>query len=553
MISRQRLKKTPSVARLLLAAAMLLQLLCFPVHTAHAAETDETEILGGETTISSVAITWGNMAFEYTDSGDGTGSWGPIDADGDLITVTNLSTTATMRATIRYNPATNTPGILNITANLVKIRANPNSQTDTLYPLHNLAAKAAKLDVSPDSMNLNSDEYSTISARLELTGAPTEALNYTPLGTITIAISKPLTEISTWGHKHADETDPLAAVHIYWVIMVEGCANSRIPGSTLTNELLPPADSLMGTHIYSSTDIADGITVGASQQDANGQTLAWYQWTVYDDPDDPTDGNALHWDFKTNTNKPSWSYTFPTTVPGTSIPLGNKGWTYYIDFTTTTARKSETEGIIGYMNRATITEVNPENPSTTISDYIEGWVSIEHSEAHGNIVPFGTINNGYYEWDIKAIIPGLEVIGKDSANNPIYGEAKYLWYIMDYLQVYDGYTHKGYIENDLGVKTLTNVTVSYLKTEGQITTEVKDKKVPHISEATASDFCAWNNHWASEVTVNGTKIAYGKHVDILCRCYCTASTCPFWTQDGCSTIYHDDPTFFLIRSIYESP
>ena len=53
MIFQKYRRRGSSFTRLFLTAAMLLQMLCVPVPTAQAAETDEPEIPGGETTLHS--------------------------------------------------------------------------------------------------------------------------------------------------------------------------------------------------------------------------------------------------------------------------------------------------------------------------------------------------------------------------------------------------------------------------------------------------------------------------------------------------------------------
>ena len=532
-------------AIVLLSAAILLQSLYFPVYTAHAVgetrDSAEENVAPGTTAINSVEITWGSMLFQYTDNGDGTGTWAPLAVGGDLITVTNLSGTDTLRATISYLPDSNTSGIQNVQANLVNIQAElPDSSAVTLYPHHNLAAQAVKLDMSPDTQTLPSNGYHTISARLELTGAPTESLVNASLGTITITISKPETEIYTWEHTHeAAENNP---DKLYWVVQIIGCGNSSIPGSTVKAEILPrdpSPGSIMIDHLYAKDDKDAGITVMAGYEDPTGQTSGiWRQWTVTNESDGLTWVEAVTDQEGIVTSYGYWSYTMPEIIPGTDIPLGNRNWTYYINYSSTMVGTTQ-QGILGAMNLASITEKNG-----SVYHEVKGWIEVEHNEVHGNIVPFFRSfvldNNKYYvKWDIAAIIPGLEVIGKDASNNPIYGKATYDWYIMDYLNVYDGYTRYGYIENDLGVPEKTTVTAKYLKDGKETSKDVPSLDAIISMDETTRDkyFCAWDVHWEAEYPENssGSTVKYGKHIDILCRCYCTESTCHFWTTSGCGT------------------
>ena len=501
------------------------------------------------TSINSVEITWGNMIFVYIPVGE-SGSWHPYNEDSDLITVTNCNKDNTMRATISYTPNEKASGIQDVTANLVDIRANPGVLDAVLSSHHNLAAQAVELDVSPlpESLDPESIEYHIISARLQLTGAPLNSLNYTPIGTITITISKPETEIYTWEHTHSDADNR----ELHWVVQIIGCGNSQIPGSTVKAAILPrdPAPgSIMVDHQYSYTDMLAGITVSAAYHDPSRPSSdQWVQWTVPQGSLEWSEDKVKMEDGKV-VDVPYWTYTMPAIVPGTDnkdyyaepIELGSRNWTYYINYSSTAILTDDQQGVLGAMNRVSITE------NGGAYHEIEGWYRVEHTEAHGNIVPFksfvydATSGEYYVKWDIAAIIPGLKKIKEgdpDQNIEPVYEKANYDWYIMDYLNVYDGYTKVGSIENGLGDKELTTVTAKYLKQGVEMT-----KEVPHIDDLFAKSsserdkyFCAWDYHWGA---TDGA-ITYGKHIDILCRCYCTESTCHLWGTSGCSSIAVSD-------------
>ena len=173
-------KKGSSFLRWILAAAMLMQTLCFPVHTAHATETDGAA--EENVTLNQVMITWGDMAFMYGAS-SGDAEWTPLSENSNRITVTNLNADAAMRAAFKYTPA---PGNTNVVANLT---INMPEGEEPRYPVQNLAMNTAKVDASPLNANSSENEKNTFTAYLQLTGAPTASPSpaegtVVPLGTL---------------------------------------------------------------------------------------------------------------------------------------------------------------------------------------------------------------------------------------------------------------------------------------------------------------------------------------------------------------------------------
>ena len=449
-------------------------------------------------TINSVEITWGSMMFEYIVNGE-TGSWQPVGANSNLLTIRNTDNTGTKYVHIALSY---TPIVTEVSASIDLHITEDGVDLSEVVPL----SQPVEGDLPPPAPEYGWDGQITGYLLLE-SDKPTESLNNVTLGTITITISVPKTELTTWSHQHGpDENDNL---RIHWAIRADGSVNSNIPGNTLTCALLEASGAGMADHIYAAADIADGLTIGASQLDPEtGVELGWHSWTVSTDPESPDYDPNLKW---TSTE---WSYTIPQSIGNTT--LGNDGWVYFINFTTSAISKG-VEGTFGHMTEVTLD-----------GQRVEGWVGVEHGEAHGNVVVFGNLeDDGMFHWDVKAIIPGLQ----EGA------EADYFWYIMDYLEVFSGYDRVAYVENGLGQNyagkdpidetNLTMVTAAYIGADGQETVVT----VPHISQATENDLFSWNDHW-SGTTDSG--IAYSQHVDLLCRCNCTADTCPFWTDGKCA-------------------
>ena len=312
-------------------------------------------------------------------------------------------------------------------------------------------------------------------------------------GKITVTVEKPPpqthpTYMNKWGNQGgvpgAGGTDP---TKIYWELEIIGNKDSQIPGSILTDRIIDGEWSK--THKFTESDIAGGLTFGVA--DPYG---GWHAWTV------PGDDPHLIWTEK------GWSYKMPTTAICQwcgEIELGNEGWYYYIDYSSTPDRAG-TAGTFGYENDATIDGA-----------YGYAWVNFTHGETTGEIVKNGAFvsdaGGGSFRWEFRAIIPGRADGQK----------ADYHWYIMDNMGLLDGDNqYAGRTENDAH---LAAVYATYQGTTVQI---------PRIQDATANDMLAYDNAWTA--TENG--INYGREFNLLHRCQCTPDTC-FW-GNGCDAYWY---------------
>ena len=319
-------------------------------------------------------------------------------------------------------------------------------------------------------------------------------------GKITVTLEKPPpqsnpTYVNKWGNQGgvagSNGTDPNK---IYWGIKIIGNKDSQIPGSILTDHIIDGQWSK--THRFTESDIAAGLSFGASSPDGN-----WHSWQVT--ADDP----HLIW------TETGWTYKMPKTATCEwcgEIELGNEGWYYYINYSST-PNPENTAGTFGYENDATIDGA-----------YGYSWVNFTHSEAYGEIVKNGYFTSdadgGGFLWEFKATVPG-RAEGK---------RADYHWYIMDNMKLLDGSGQAvGLIENDAHLATV-------MATYNGTTFEV-----PRVQDATANDMFAWDNGWSA--TENG--INHGREFNLLTRCTCTQDTC-HW-ENGCGEYWYqkDDGTY----------
>ena len=305
-------------------------------------------------------------------------------------------------------------------------------------------------------------------------------------GLISVKVEKPPqqnfpTALNKWGSQDANDPGK-----IRWQIEITGRADSTIPGNILSDQVYWGEWSK--THRYTQSDIDAGLHFGA--QDPNG---GWHNWTV--SADDP----RLIWD------EMGWSYKMPQSVVCDycgEIELGNEGWIYYVDYTST-PDPLNSSGTFGYENIARI-------------DGQErwGWANFTHGEIDAEIIKNGTFvsdgASGYFLWEIQAIIPG----------RPENKRAEYSWFFMDEMKLLDDNdTPIGHVHNDVNLST---VTATY---NGSII------EVPRIQDATEEDMFAWDNTWTSE---DG---AHTRTINILSRCQCTQNTCrwgtcgEYWYQD----------------------
>ena len=344
-----------------------------------------------------------------------------------------------------------------------------------------------------------------INSRTDITISMTMGMNFPeqdePLdfdGKITVTVEKPPpvsnpTFVNKWGNQGgvpgSNGADPNK---IYWGVEIIGNKDSQIPGNILTDSII--LGEWSESHRFTESDMADGLTIGVSE---NGN---WHSWVVT--ADDP----HLVW------SETGWSYKMPTVATCQwcgALELGNEGWYYYINYTSTPDR-TNTAGTFGYENQATIDGA-----------YGYAWVNFTHGEVTGEIIKNGSFISdaagGAFLWEFQATIPG-RAEGQ---------RAEYHWYIMDYMNLLN---HDNIIvdrvEND------AHLAMVFATYNGQTI------PIPRIQDATDEDLFAWDNAWTA--TENG--INYGREFNILCRCQCTPDTC-HW-GGGCGDYWYiqDDGT-----------
>lgn len=298
------------------------------------------------------------------------------------------------------------------------------------------------------------------------------------------------TQLNKWGMQGVEgnnaKGDP---TKIYWTVEVKGRQDSQIPGSVITDQLT------LGEHSYSASDMEAGIHFGASETNPEtGQELGWHEWVVTPDNSD------IIWD------ESGWSYTIPEKIVCIycgEVTLGNNGWTYYIDYTTTPDPAKRT---YDHMNHVTLD-----------GQEADGWSGFEHGDVVANIVKDGSFhgdaNGGKFLWEVQATIPGMKAGEK----------SEYYWYFMDYMDIRDNAENVlGYITNDADHSTVTATNLG---------TTVN---VPQVQNASETDQFAWINPWSPD---HNDGIYYGREIDLLCRCKCNAENCHYWNGTKCESIY----------------
>ena len=337
----------------------------------------------------------------------------------------------------------------------------------------------------------------TISATLGLRFPEQE----TPIdfdGKITVLVQKPPqqtypTQVNKWGHQGGADgsagTDPNK---IFWGMEIIGNKDSQIVGNIITDRVI--FGEWSKTHRYTESDIAGGLTFGAS---GNG---GWHAWHV------PGDDPHLIW------TETGWTYKMPQTAVCQwcgEIELGNEGWIYYINYSST-PDYAGSAGTFGYENDVTIDGA-----------YGYSWVNFAHGEVTGNVDKHGSFvsdaGGGAFLWEFQATIPGR----RDGQ------KAIYHWYFMDYMTLLNSNGEfAGYVENDAHLATV-------LMTQNGNTIEI-----PRIQDATDEDLYAWDNAW----TASDNGINHGREINILCRCQCTDETCYWETACGEYWFKQDDGT-----------
>lgn len=296
------------------------------------------------------------------------------------------------------------------------------------------------------------------------------------------------TTLEKWGQQgnEADTQGKTDPSKIYWTVKIDGNQDSQIPGSTITDQTVQ-AD-WYGTHRYTESDMAAGIKIGVSDP-----YDGWHEWTVK--PGDP----GLEW------TEEGWSYQIPETVTCQycgQLSLGNEGWLYYVNYTSTPDIVSNS-GSLTYANYAAVDNQN-----------VYGYVQFQHGTALGEIQKTGSFQSdaegGFFLWEITALIPGIEE-----------GNIANFWHITDNMNLYTA--------NGEWISFVTNDADKSFVTATQNGTTIP---VPHVFDATAADPFAWYIFWSAD----GNGISYGRTIDLLCRCGCTKETCPWWNDvTGCGS------------------
>ena len=308
-------------------------------------------------------------------------------------------------------------------------------------------------------------------------------------GFITVKVEPPVqqtspTVLSKWGVPDG------GAGKIKWSVRIDGHADSQIPGSILTDQ--PALSDWSRPHSYTQSDMDAGLSFGVS--DPQG---GWHHWIV--SADDP----HLIWDAT------GWSYKIPKTVTCDycgELELGNDGWIYIVDYTSTPTRLN-TPGTFDYENKVTVD-----------GQTAWGWSNFTHGKIEAEITKHGSFVSdaagGSFRWEFQATIPG----------RPEGQRAEYSWFIMDEMRLLnESGTAIGRVQNDSHLSTVTAI---YNGTVIQ---------VPRIQDATDQDLFAWDNAWTA--TENG--ISYNRTINLLSRCRCTAETC-HWTGCGDYWFQNDD-------------
>ena len=311
-------------------------------------------------------------------------------------------------------------------------------------------------------------------------------------GFITVKVEPPVqqtypTQLSKWGVPDEE------AGKLKWSVRIDGHADSQIPGSILTDQ--PALSDWSRPHSYTQSDMDAGLSFGVS--DPQG---GWHHWTV--SADDP----HLIWDAT------GWSYKIPKTVTCDycgELALGNDGWSYIVDYTSTPTRLN-TPGTFDYENKVSVD-----------GQTAWGWSNFTHGKIEAEIAKHGSFvsdaTGGSFLWEIQATIPG----------RPEGQRAEYSWFIMDEMRLLNEEgTAIGRVQND---SHLSKVTTIY---NGMMI------QVPRIQDATDQDIFAWDNAWSA--TENG--ISYNRTINLLSRCRCTAETC-HWTGCGDYWFQKDDGTW----------
>ena len=370
-------------------------------------------------------------------------------------------------------------------------------------------------------------------------------------GKIKVTVNKKQEEVLTtkltkWGSQGVfivDPNDPNNQTNkhdpnkIYWTVRIDGNRDSNIPGSDLTDQIQQINPNV--SHNYTASDMAAGIKFGASVKNENGVESTWHTWTVF--PGDPN----LTWD------KNGWTYTIPETqecsICHNVYTLGNEGWTYYIEYTST-PNQSDIAGNMTYNNRVELD-----------NQVAEGVAKFAQGEVKVNVYKEGTLisdaSGAKYFWEIQATIPGRKDPTKVDTN----------WLLNDELMIGKrnidaGYDWVAWLENNLQSATIT---ANYYGTT---------INVPNVADATENDPYAWRYAWGNKPEEAGG-VTYSNNIYLLCRCQCPENThvdgkwhwaegygkdgtmyCNYWTEieDTTFTVTYTTDDFATIESYAEN-
>lgn len=311
-------------------------------------------------------------------------------------------------------------------------------------------------------------------------------------GKIKVTVNKELEEIFTtkltkWGSQGIMIVDPENPTNktdpskIYWTIRIDGNQDSNIPGSILTDKVQQTNANY--AHRYTASDMAAGIQFGASVKDENGNDSIWHKWTVTAD--------QIHWD------ENGWSYTMPETqvcqICHNEFTLGNEGWTYYVEYTSTPDH-TNIAGNLNYYNKVELDN----QVANGVAQFAQGEVKVAVFK-EGALI--SDASGGKFLWEVQATIPGRK--------NPATVDTS--WILNDELAIskmdsYGAYNWVTWVNNDFLKGTIT---ANYYGTT---------INVPNVADATENDPYAWMLAWEQS---SGDGTTYGQNIYLLCRCNCT--------------------------------
>ena len=338
--------------------------------------------------------------------------------------------------------------------------------------------------------NIKSYPNITISTPTEIRFAEEGTVDFAGNEPFTVTVQEPPADglTSTVLEKWIDETKLTEnANKLPWKVHLVGRADSDIPGNTISDRLLSGSD--LGVHKYTQADMNAGINVGVGHYNPETGQNFWWAWTVK--PGDPN----LIW------TEDQWIYTIPEQVVayGQTVTLGNEGWEYYFEYSSTPMD----EGSQAYMNRVTVD-----------GQVREVWYYFTYHITEAEVNKTGTFlgeaDGGAFYWELQVTLPGMEA-GKKAEKG---------WYLQDYMEVVS--TSLNVVDHITNDANKSSVTANY---------KGATINVPHILYATETEPFAWDNSWSPDYD----GVYYGRQLELLHLCDCTAETCAAWGESGCTT------------------